>query len=244
VSDSQTTGRRRIRCRAAFLDGGGVIVLPHRGLVAGALAGAGIEIDPAAVPAAHYRAIRRLEVARPSGAVPNGYLRALCEALGVGAGSLDAAVDALADVEDRRRSGEILWSEAAPHAREVIARLRGEGVSVVIVTNSDGHAAENLRDARVCQEGPGPGEEVAAIVDSTIIGHAKPDPEIFRVAMGRVGVEASAVVHVGDFVAADVEGAKRAGITPIHLDPPRACRSADHRHVRTLAGLWHHVAPA
>jgi putative hydrolase of the HAD superfamily len=231
----------RIRCGAVFLDGGGVIVLPHRGLVATALGGAGIEIDPASVPVAHYRAIRRLELARPSGALPNGYLRALCAALGVDAGALDGAVDALAYVEDRRRSGEILWSEPAPQALEVIARLRGEGVSVVVVTNSDGHAAENLRDSGICQEGPGPGEEVAAIVDSTVVGSAKPDPEIFRVALRRAGLEASSVVHVGDFVAADVDGARAAGITPIHLDPLRACRRRDHRHVRSLAALWRHI---
>jgi putative hydrolase of the HAD superfamily len=236
--------QERIRCRAVFLDGGGVIVLPHRGIVAAALAGAGIEIDPASVSTAHYRAIRRLEVARPSGTLPNGYLRALCGALNVGADALDRALDALAYVEDRARSGEILWSEPAPGALPIIAALRRAGVPVVVVTNSDGHAAENLRDSGICQEGPGPGEEVAAIVDSTVVGSAKPDPEIFRVALGRAGVDASSVVHVGDFVAADVEGARAAGITPIHLEPLRACRRHDHRHVRTLAGLWRHVSVA
>ena len=54
-SDRMT--RSRIACRAVFLDAGGVIVLPDRHLLAGALARVGIEIDPNAVPLAHYRAL-------------------------------------------------------------------------------------------------------------------------------------------------------------------------------------------
>ena len=53
--------RTRIACRAVFLDAGGVLVLPDRRLLAGALARAGIDIDPDAVPRAHYRAVRALD---------------------------------------------------------------------------------------------------------------------------------------------------------------------------------------
>ncbi len=51
----------------------------------------------------------------------------------------------------------------------------------------------------------------------------------------------SEVVHVGDRVVTDVDGAHAAGIAPVHLDPYRLCRASDHRHVRTLAGLWRHL---
>jgi FMN phosphatase YigB (HAD superfamily) len=115
-----------------------------------------------------------------------------------------------------------------------IAALRRAGVTVVIVTNSDGHAEENLGDC---------GFAGVPVIDSEVVGSAKPDRRIFEVALASAGagVRPAEVVHVGDTVANDVAGARAAGITPIHLDPLRACRAPDHRHIRTLAGIWRHV---
>jgi putative hydrolase of the HAD superfamily len=225
-----------------LLDAGGVIVLPHRGLVRAALARVRIPCDESAVPAAHYLAVRRLDHQGARGLSP-GYLPAFCEALGVPPPRLGEALTALSRLADRDRSGEILWSEPAPHARRTIAALRRAGIAVVVVTNSDGHAAQHLRDARICQAGTGPGARVDEVIDSGLIGAAKPDPAIFRTALGHAGVEPAAAVHVGDTVNADVVGALAAGIVPIHLDPGRRCRARDHRHVRALGGLWWHVAP-
>ena len=112
-----------------------------------------------------------------------------------------------------------------------------------MVTNSDGHAAENLRDAQICQTTPGPGAIVAEVIDSGLVGSAKPDPAIFRLALERAGAEPTKAVHVGDTLSADVSGARGAGIIPIHLDPHRRCRAADDRHIRALNGIWQHVRP-
>ena len=146
-------------------------------------------------------------------------------------------LNALADLEDRSRSGEILWSEPTPGAFETIAALRRRGLVVVIVTNSDGHAEENLRDCGIVD---------VPVIDSTVVGSDKPDVRIFEAALARAGagIRATDVVHVGDTLAADVAGARAAGITPIHFDPRRACRAPDHRHVTSLAGIWRHIAPA
>jgi putative hydrolase of the HAD superfamily len=222
-----------------LLDAAGVIALPNRGLVRDALAGAGITIDPASVPGAHYRAARALDRSPPEHDVADTYLPALCAALGVGSGQLAGAVRALAR---RARSGERLWSEPGPDATAVIAALTAGGIAVLVVTNSDGHAAENLRDAGICQTGPGPGASVSAVVDSALVGSAKPDPGIFRAALRAAGVAPSEAVHVGDRVSTDVAGALAAGIVPIHLDPYRGCRDSGHRHVRSLRGIWRHVA--
>lgn len=224
-----------------MLDGGGVLVLPHRGLVSAALAGAGVPIDPGALPAAHYRAVRALDTAAPGESEP-GYLPALCRALGIGAEQTPAALSALRRLADRRASGEILWSEPAPGAVEVLRALHRARLPVLVVTNSDGHGEENLRDAGICQPGAGRGVPVTAVIDSTRVGHAKPDPAIFAAALAAAGVEAGDAVHVGDMLSTDVAGARRAGIPAIHLDPARSCRDADHRHIRGLAGLWRHVA--
>jgi FMN phosphatase YigB (HAD superfamily) len=225
-----------------FLDGGGVIVLPHRGLVRDALGAVGIDIDMARVAPAHYRAVRQIDRVLAHSA-PVVYARIFCQALGVPPERIEDAVRALSDLADRSRSGQILWSEPGPSALDTIEALRAAGISVVVVTNSDGHAAENLRDAGVCQAEAGTGATVTDVVDSGRVGSEKPDTGIFRVALERAGVEPAAVVHVGDMVSTDVVGASAAGIIPIHLDPSRRCRDPDHRHIRTLASIWRHVVP-
>ena len=226
-----------------FLDAGGVLVLPHRALVCDALARVGIDIDPSAVAPAHYRAARRIDRDPDLGRGPEGYLGTLCRSLGVPEPLLPGAVGALSRLADRGRSGEILWSEAPPHSRATIEAMTQAGISVVVVTNSDGHAAENLRDAGICQAGVGALARVTEVVDSALVGSAKPDPEIFRLALRSAQLDPASVVHIGDMVSTDVAGARAAGIVPIHLDPTRGCRARDHRHIRSLAGIWRHVAP-
>lgn len=233
----------RVRCSAVFLDAGGVLVLPRRDLVSRALESVRIPCDENDVARAHYRAVRQLDREAAYGGRTD-YLAALCAELGVATGSIQDAVIALGAIGDRRRTGQILWSEPTPHAVQMIDALTRAGIAVVVVTNSNGHAAENLRDAGVCQTGYGPGAIVAGVIDSEVVGAAKPDPAIFHTALAHAGASPTAVVHVGDMVSADVIGARSAGIVPIHLDPERRCRAADHRHVRSLSGIWRHVAPA
>jgi putative hydrolase of the HAD superfamily len=243
VRDPRAQRGLRVRCRAVFLDAGGVIVLPHRALVRAALARVQIDVEASAVARAHYQTVREIDREAMIGGAPLDYLWAFCRALGVPEERLQAATGALSHLADRRRSGEILWSEAAPDAKRMIAALARAGIAVLVVTNSDGHAAENLRDAAVCQTTPGPGAIVTDIVDSGLVGSAKPDPGIFHVALERAQVEPPWVVHVGDMLSTDVAGALAAGIIPIHLDPNRSCRARDHRHIRSLGGIWRHVAP-
>lgn len=240
-------GRARIPCRAVLLDAGGVLVLPHRDLVAAALARVGAPIDPGAVAPAHYQAVRRLDGARPMPPA-GGYISELCRALPIPPARRPAAVAVLEHLADRSRSGEILWSEAVPHARALIGGLRRHGIAVLVVTNSDGHGAENLRDAGICGVAelgaPAAGAVVEGVIDSAVVGSAKPDPAIFAVALERAGAAASEAVHVGDSISADVAGARAAGIVPVHFDPERRCRVQDHRHLGSLLGLWQHVQPA
>jgi putative hydrolase of the HAD superfamily len=234
---------RRLSPSAVFLDAGGVLVLPSGDLVATALARVGTEVQARAVAPAHYRAIRALDRG-PLYSGAASYQTALCRALGVPSAQQDAAVAALAHLADRRASGEIMWSEPAPGALETLDALRRSGLAVLVVTNSDGHGEENLRDAEICQVGLGPGAPVSAVIDSTRVGSTKPDPGIFRMALERAGVAPAAAVHVGDMLSTDVAGATAVGIPAVHLDPTRQCRDPSHRHVRALPGLWRHFALA
>jgi putative hydrolase of the HAD superfamily len=72
-------------------------------------------------------------------------------------------------------------------------------------------------------------------------GMLKPDPRIFGLLLQRAGLAGEQVVHVGDDAVADVEGARRAGVTPVWLnragrDWPAAAAPAPLT-VRTLAEL-------
>ena len=57
------------------------------------------------------------------------------------------------------------------------------------------------------------------MLDSSVVGVAKPDPRIFAIALERLGVAPEHAIHVGDTPAADVDGAIAAGVTPVLVDP-------------------------
>lgn len=49
-------------------------------------------------------------------------------------------------------------------------------------------------------------------------GMLKPDPRIFTQLLEHAGLDATHALHVGDDAVADVEGARRAGLTPVWLN--------------------------
>ena len=64
-----------------------------------------------------------------------------------------------------------------------------------------------------------------AIIDSTVLGIAKPDARIFEAALSELGVAPADTIYVGDSYAADMVGGKNAGLWTAWLvgDHPRAC---------------------
>ena len=79
-------------------------------------------------------------------------------------------------------------------------------------------------------------------VDALIVSEeaqvSKPDPAIFRMALDRLGVEASQSVMIGDSWTADVEGARAAGIRAIWFNPhgtPAPDPRIDVRELKNLA---------
>jgi putative hydrolase of the HAD superfamily len=100
-----------------------------------------------------------------------------------------------------------------------------------------GRAEHSLRRLKICQVGPGPGVEVDAIVDSGVVGVAKPDPEIFAYALAALGVEPENAAYVGDSCRLDLAGAEAAGIRSFHFDPYTICDLDRHEHLRSLWDL-------
>lgn len=121
-----------------------------------------------------------------------------------------------------------IWDKAVAGAPECLRRLRDAGLRVGIVSNSDGRCAQALERA-------GLDGLVELVVDSGIVGVAKPDPAIFDHALEPLGLDPGETWYLGDTVAYDAAAADDAGLTSwvidhrgLHAVPfPRRVRSLE-----------------
>jgi len=229
-----------------LLDAGGVLIFPSPDLLLPPLLAAGASPDAAALERAHYRAmvIQDLASTPPvAGTWWREYLVGYVAACGVA----ERRCRALAAEIAQATRGHA-WTHVGSGAAGGLRALATLGLPMGVVSNSDGSVQAELRRLGVCYapDGrepagglPAAGVQVGVVVDSAVVGVAKPDPAIFRIALDALGVPASGtVLHVGDSLRYDVAGAHAAGLLPVHFDPYRFCPAPDgHPHVRTLAGL-------
>ncbi len=82
---------------------------------------------------------------------------------------------------------------------------------------------------------------VEFVIDSHEEGVEKPDAEIFRRALARLGVEAARAVYVGDIYSIDVVGARAGGLVPCLVDPTDGYPDADCARIVRLRELLDHV---
>jgi len=97
---------------------------------------------------------------------------------------------------------------AYPDSAPALRALRAAGLRLVVVSNWDASLHERLQET-------GLAELVDGAVASAELGAAKPDGAMFARGLALAGATAEAAWHVGDSVAADVEGALAAGIRPV-----------------------------
>ncbi len=216
-----------------FLAAGGVLVHPDGARVVAHLATAGISVDAAALLEAHYRGMLAADVAGSGPEEFDAYQHAYVGHLGLIGPVAKHAVDLL----DALFAAGGLWTEPLPWARDGLAAIGATGLPIVIVSNADGTVDQLLAAHELLQVGPGPGCEVAAIIDSGVVGVAKPDPRIFELALASVGASADRAVYVGDAWGYDVVGARAAGVTPVLLDPLGLRPDADCTRLASLVDL-------
>lgn len=218
--------------RAVLLDVGGVMLVPDPAKLGAILRAHGGGDDPGEVLRAHYGAMNDAD----DGTTFDWrrYYGRLLARAGV---PVDRAEVATADVA-AAFTAENIWYHVLDGVHEALATLARQGRPLAIVSNSDGTVEQVLWRTRLCQLGLGPGVPVAAMLDSYVVGVAKPDPRIFHMALDRLGVPAEQAVHVGDTRAFDVAGAAAAGVRPVHVDPYGDCPGqGEHPHVRGLADV-------
>ena len=131
-----------------------------------------------------------------------------------------------------------LWRRPIAGMTELARELRGRGVRVAVLSNSEGRLAELLAEV-------GLADAFEAIIDSGRVGFEKPGREIFDHTLAVLGVKDVLPIHIGDSYNADVVGARHAGwraiwfgrrIAPV--DDPQVAIARDAGEVRAALTRW------
>jgi putative hydrolase of the HAD superfamily len=211
------------RLRGVLFDAGGTLVQVHVERLATALRKRGA--DPADLDAAFWRALVLVDAdIGVDGDFPDWddwWFGRLAEHSKL---PRDLIADAWREADDEQH----LWDDPIPGAAECLTRLREGGLRVGVVSNANGMVAEALARA-------GLAELVEVIVDSTVVGVAKPDPAIFSYALTPLGLAPEETWYLGDTVVFDARGAEAAGMTAWIIDH-RGLHTVDYpRRVSSLA---------
>lgn len=223
----------RATLAAVLFDAGGTLVRLDFEWMAEALTELGLPTTPDAVRRAEVEGRRRYDASRAPNpgtfsptSVGDAYFAGTIEALG---GS-DAQVEAGVSRFLARHAGHGLWSRPVEGARAAIDAVGALRLAVAVVSNSDGRAEQHLIDCGV-RAG------IDFVVDSHLVGIEKPDPGIFDVALGRLGIPAAHALFVGDIRSLDEEGARAAGTRFVLIDPYGDYAAPETPAIRQIADL-------
>ena len=205
--------------RAILFDVGFTLTFQDGARIAAYAAKAGLTADPAALERAEQALRSEL---RERQNVPlrthsdggNSWLlglfrRLLALAEIQGAGDL---LDRAAATILREHLAVNAWSRVGAGVAEALQRLRAGGFRLAVVSNSEGTVEAMLIEQQLR-------DYFDTVVDSAVVGVAKPDPRIFEIALERLGVAAADALMVGDSPSADVDGASAAGVRAALIDP-------------------------
>lgn len=125
---------------------------------------------------------------------------------------------------------------AAQKNRVVLQELRRQGLVLGVVSNACGNAQALCDDF-------GYAPLLSVVVDSRVVGVAKPDPAIYRRALQAIGVEPPAAMMVGDSYERDILPAHALGMKTVWLVQGAAPRDRGFAQlcIGDLAELTRHV---
>ncbi len=97
-----------------------------------------------------------------------------------------------------------------PPMIELMRELKAEGFRMAMLTN-------NVREWEPLWRSMLPVDEIfELVVDSAFVGRRKPEPEIYRLTLERIGLPAEACLFVDD-VEVNCEGAREVGLGAVHF---------------------------
>lgn len=220
------------RFDAVLFDAGGVLVLPDPNVIGPLLAHFGGPLDVESHRRAHYAAMAAKSRAGSIEGVWDEYDVSYVASLGI-----TTEPDVAAEVLGCTRTAH-LWRWPIPETRRALAQLDAAGVPMGVVSNASGQVEGELRRSAICQTGAGPGVEVRVVVDSHVVGVAKPDPAIFDHALSHFSEhERSRVLYVGDSVTMDIGSASAAGLHPVLIDPYDDHDGADFERITAVGDI-------
>ena len=125
----------------------------------------------------------------------------------------EGAMEVISEEFDKRGHGYLI----NPESTETLERIYSMGIKFALLSNCP---QEFGKPRRLTMQEDGILHYFYTILLSGEIGHAKPEKEIFEMALNSLGLQdPSKVMHVGDFLSSDVIGAQNAGLTPVLYDP-------------------------
>lgn len=218
---------------AILFDAGGIFLLPDPTVLGPLLAYHGGDSSIEAHRRAHYAGMAAKSAAGSTEKFWDDYNLAYVQSVGVP----EHEVQLAATVLEQTRNA-YTWRWPIPESVRALQGLHAAGMPIGVVSNASGQIAEVLARSGVCQVGEGPHTPVRVIIDSHLVGVAKPDPHIFDFALPHFeGIERSRIAYVGDSVTMDVGGARGAGLHPILLDPHDDHVGADFDRIQSLEEL-------
>lgn len=227
-----TGPRSAARFDAVIFDAGGVLVLPDPTVLAPLLAYFGGDDEVEAHRRAHYAGMKAKSDVSAAETSWDVYNHTYVAAVGVDEHDRDEA----AEVLDRTRYHHT-WRWVIPESRTALDRLAVADVPMGVVSNASGQIEAMLaRD--IAQVGAGDHVEMRVIVDSHVVGVAKPDPAIFDHALPAFSeFDHDRIAYVGDSVTMDIASSSAAGLHPILLDPYDDHVGADFERISSLHDL-------
>ncbi len=105
----------------------------------------------------------------------------------------------------------MFWTRMDEGTKEMLDWFRERGMRLGVISNAEGQIKRLL-------DHTGLDSRFEVVIDSSEVGVAKPDTEIFRIALEGLGVLPERSIYVGDLIEIDVAGARGAGLTPILVD--------------------------
>jgi len=218
---------------AVLFDAGGIFVIPDPHVLAPLLAYYGATADLDAYHRAHYAGMAAKSRAGSPESDWSVYNAEYVASVGVPVHDQEEAAVVLG-----RTRNAYTWRHPLRDSVEALRALHDRGVPIGVVSNATGQIESVLARSGVCQVGEGAGVPVRVVVDSHVVGVAKPDPRIFDFGLAVLpGIDRSRVAYVGDSVTMDVEGSRSAGLLPVLLDPYDDHAGADFARITSLLDL-------
>lgn len=114
-----------------------------------------------------------------------------------------------------------------PEATETITALKQRGLLLAVISNFDSRLVRVLDGLNV-------GASFAHIFVSSAVGYAKPQPEIFDMALAQFGLAPEQALHIGDSKTNDLQGATNAGLRALLVDRDLSADTARQDRVQNL----------